>query len=124
MDMMPNATWSAKGRGNSVSLDVSLMVVQPVEVFTANITHNLGAMAKEAGIYQHLWRPGELSITKASQLIGPLQTGLAKLLADPKRFKELNPETGWGNYDGLVRFTTDYLAACEKNPEAEVIACR
>lgn len=30
------------------------------EVYSANITHNLGRMAAEAGIYEALWRPGEL----------------------------------------------------------------
>lgn len=30
-----------------MSLDVDLMVTQPVSVFDANITHNLGKMASE-----------------------------------------------------------------------------
>lgn len=30
------------------------------EVYWANITHNLGKMAREAGIYTALWRPGEM----------------------------------------------------------------
>jgi hypothetical protein len=29
-------------------------------VFDANVTHNLGAMAEEAGIYTACWRPNEL----------------------------------------------------------------
>lgn len=29
-------------------------------VFTANVTHNLIPMAREAGIYEACWRPGEL----------------------------------------------------------------
>ena len=43
-----------------MSLDVYLTDAEGREVFSANITHNLGAMAKEAGIYMHLWRPDEL----------------------------------------------------------------
>ena len=30
------------------------------EVYGANITHNLGKMAAEAGIYEALWRPYQL----------------------------------------------------------------
>lgn len=30
------------------------------QLFSANITHNLGRMASEAGIYEALWRPGEM----------------------------------------------------------------
>lgn len=37
-----------------MSLDVSLMEVKPTEVFWSNITHNLGKMAKAAGIYEAL----------------------------------------------------------------------
>ena len=36
------------------------------EVYSANITHNLGGMADEAGIYEALWRPEEVGIAKAT----------------------------------------------------------
>lgn len=62
-----------------MSLDVHLTKVMPTEVFGSNITHNLGEMAEEAGIYKHLWRPEEIGITKADQLIAPLREGLARL---------------------------------------------
>ena len=41
------------------------------EGYSSNITHNLGAMAREAGIYEACWRPEEIGITKAAQLIEP-----------------------------------------------------
>ena len=44
------------------------------ELFNANITHNLGEMARKAGIYHYLWRPEEIDITFASELIDPLIT--------------------------------------------------
>lgn len=107
-----------------MSLDVSLTVVRPVEIFSGNITHNLNKMAMEAGIYQALWRPEEIDVTKAEQLIPLLQTGLEALKSDPDRFKEFNPENGWGDYDGLVQFVEEYLKACQENPDAEVNAWR
>lgn len=93
-------------------------------VFQQNITHNLNTMAKEAGIYMHLWRPGEIGITKARQLVNPLRVGLETLRSDPTRFRVHNPENGWGNYEGLVRFVEEYLNACEKYPEARVEVSR
>jgi hypothetical protein len=93
-------------------------------LFDANITHNLTRMADAAGIYQHLWRPEEIGITKAHQLAQPLRDGLARLRSDPDRFKTFNPENGWGSYDGLVRFVVKYLAACEEYPDADVSASR
>lgn len=107
-----------------MSLDVYLEVTQPVEVYWHNITHNLGKMAEEAGIYQALWRPEELGITHARELIDLLQAGLDLLLADGPRFRALNPANGWGNYNNLVDFVESYLAACAQNPDATVRVSR
>jgi len=89
-------------------------------VYSANITHNLTRMAFEAGIYQHLWRPDEIGITTAAQLIEPLRVGLELLKSDPDRFRVFNPPNGWGDYEGLVSFVERYLAACEEYPDASV----
>lgn len=93
-------------------------------VYSANITHNLSKMAQEAGICQALWMPEEIGITHAEQLIAPLCDGLALLNSDPARFRRLNPENGWGTYEGLAEFVAAYLAACEKWPMAEVSVWR
>lgn len=107
-----------------MSLDVYLTAIRPTEVYTANITHNLGRMAKEAGIYQHLWHPEELHITKASQLIEPLEEGLALLKGDPIRFIELDAANGWGTYEDFVPWIEKYLAACIENPDANISVWR
>jgi hypothetical protein len=95
-----------------------------MEVFAANITHNLNKMAEEAGIYKELWRPEEKGIEKASELIKPLSVGLDKLRSNPKRFKRLNPPNGWGDYEGLVDFVDKYMIACIKFPDAKVSVWR
>ena len=107
-----------------MSLDVVLMVQKPVEVYSANITHNLGAMAKEAGIYMHLWRPEEIGLTKAGELIEPLRAGLELMKADQARFEKHNAPNGWGLYEHFVPFVEEYLAACEKNPGATLWVSR
>lgn len=93
-------------------------------VFERNITHNLNTMAGDAGIYKHLWRPEELNITTASQLIEPLTMGLKTLKEQPERFKKFNPKNGWGDYDGLVKFVSSYLEACKENPNCEIYISR
>lgn len=107
-----------------MSLDVYLTVSRPTEVYWRNITHNLNRMAAAAGVYTHLWRPDELGIKQAGELIVPLREGLERLRSDPEKFKALNPENGWGSYEGLVNFVEEYLAACEETPDAEVRASR
>lgn len=94
------------------------------EVFDYNITHNLNTMAEAAGIYEHLWRPEEIGITKANQLIEPLRQGLHELKMNPDKYKLLNPDNGWGNYEGLVKFVEAYLNACYEYPDADVNADR
>lgn len=99
-----------------MSLDVTLTE----EVYEANITHNLNKMAHEAYIYQHLWRPDEINVEYAHELIEPLKEGLRRLKADPEHFKHFNPENGWGDYEGLVAFVDAYLHACIAHPSARV----
>lgn len=107
-----------------MSLDVYLTAIRPTTVYDRNITHNLGAMAKEAGVYEHLWHPDEIGVTKAQQLIAPLTAALTLLRVDPDRFRALNPENGWGSYDGLVSFVSEYLTACVENPDADIRVSR
>lgn len=116
-----------------MSLDVSLKSAVPVdtvcdhcnstfqeyrEYYQANITHNLNTMAARAGIYEYLWRPDELGVTKASELIEPLIKGLADLKARPEYFKTFNSPNGWGMYEHFVPFVEKYLEACKDNPDA------
>lgn len=107
-----------------MSLDVYLTAVRPTEVYSGNITHNLNKMAQAAGIYRELWRPEEIGITHARELIEPLTKGLARLVADPEHFRQFDAPNGWGRYEHLVNFVEDYLRHCIENPDAEVRASR
>jgi hypothetical protein len=123
-----------------MSLDVSLVVgdarlvpcehcggtgkinEEPGEVWEGNVTHNLTEMADAAGIYEAIWRPERLGITKAKQLIEPLTVGLAVLEADPPAFRKHNAPNGWGMYEHFVTFVKRYLTACIEHPDASVRA--
>lgn len=103
-----------------MSLDVRLTMVMPVTVYSANITHNLGKMAREAGIYQHLWQPSEIGVQWAADLIEPLTAGLRLLESDPDRFRRFDAPNGWGRYENFVEFVRDYLEACKNHRNAAV----
>ncbi len=92
--------------------------------YSANITHNLGVMAEAAGIYKHVWRPEELAIYTASELIEPLRAGIAKMKADPEKFKAHNSPNGWGLYENFLPWLERYLEACEMYPGAHVSVSR
>jgi len=107
-----------------MSLDFSLMVTMPTEVFSANITHNLNRMAEEAGIYDFLWHPDILGVTTASQMIKPLTDALVLMRSDPERFKKFNAPNGWGMYEHFIDFVEEVLTGCKENPDATIEVSR
>ena len=113
-----------------MSLDVDLLVTQPTSVYSSNITHNLGAMAREVKLsndktlYDILWRPEEHGFYFAREISELLDEGWNILLSDPEEYRQYNPENGWGSYDGLCDFVYRYRNACWDNPEAELRVSR
>lgn len=100
------------------------MPKEPVEVYSANITHNLARMANAADIYEALWCPEDVGFTKAKQLIEPLTKGLELMRSDPAKFKAFNSPNGWGLYENFVPWVARYLRACEEYPEARISVSR
>ena len=107
-----------------MSLDVYLTATRPTEVYSANITHNLVDMAAAVDLYKPLWRPEEIGVTTAAQLIPLLRLGEMRLVNEEDRLLPLNPENGWGDYEGLLWFVRAYLDACEANPDATIRVSR
>ena len=108
-----------------MSLDVSLYSAEKkTGLYDANITHNLGKMAKESGIYKALWRPEEIGATHAKDIIDLLERGLDDLKARPEYFELFNSPNGWGMYEHFVPFVEKYLEACKKYPDAEIYISR
>jgi len=113
-----------------MSLDVDLMVTQPVSVYSGNITHNLGKMSSHTQLnngmtlYDVLWRPDENGFKYAKDIAELLDLGWNILLAEPEFFKTFDPENGWGSYDGLCNFVYRYRNACWDNPDAELRVSR
>ncbi len=122
------------------------------EFFSKNITHNLGRMASEAGVYMPLWRPTQFVATtedreriaaieadggwhkareyertlrhaKGRDLVDALRKGLADLKARPEHYEQFNAVNGWGLYKHFVPFVEECLAACEEHPDADARAC-
>ena len=112
--------------------------------YNANITHNLGKMADEAGIYEALWRPHRLkdgynipendheaewkfedeNPSIAKDIIGKLGIGLDLLKKDPEHFKKFDSSNGWGMYEHFVPFVEEYLNACIEHPDATIEVSR
>lgn len=98
--------------------------IQRQILFEANITHNLGVMANEAGIYEACWRPEKIGATHAKDIIGKLTVGLERLKHQPEHFGSFNARNGWGKYEDFVPWVERYLRACEAYPEATIHVSR
>ena len=107
-----------------MSLDVYLKNETGEELYSRNITHNLTDMADEAGIYQFLWRPEEIGITHARQILDVLSFGVALLATQKARFEKFNSPHGWGMWEHFLLFCADYLQACRDHPDALVKVSR
>jgi hypothetical protein len=87
-----------------------------------NITHDLNNMAKAVGLYEVLWRPEEIGVNTASQMIPFLEKGLDKLTANPDKYKAFNPPNGYGSYEDFVSFCRSVLHNCREYPDAVIEA--
>lgn len=102
-----------------MSLDVYL-VNDDRQVYWSNITHNLGVMADHAEIYKPLWRPEEMGISKAHELIPHLENGIRKMVDNPSFYESFNAPNGWGLYENFLPWCCKLLEACRKNPTAKI----
>ena len=107
-----------------MSLDVMLRDDSGNEIYSRNITHNVGKMAQAADIYFCLWRPEEIGITHAKQLIEPLTKGVILLATEKDRFEKFNSPNGWGMWLHFLPFCCNYLQACKSHPDALVEVSR
>jgi len=90
------------------------------ELYSANITHNLGQMASHAGLYDALWHPEDKGWQYARDIIPTLKQGLAALRQDPEHYRQYDADNGWGTYDHFVPFVIEYLEACRRYPDAKI----
>lgn len=107
-----------------MSLDVYLKDDDGDVLFWTNITHNLGRMAKEAGIYEAIWRPEEVPASCPKHVIETIETGLLLMKSDPDRFKKYDSDNGWGTYDQFVPWVEELLHAYKEMPELIIYTSR
>lgn len=100
-------------------IDTSGILIK-TQVFWRNITHNLNRMADALHVYDHCWRPEEIGIVRAEQLIEPLRAALNEIRNKPEAYRKFEPSNKWGTVETMTKFLEEYLAACEKYPTAAV----
>lgn len=99
-------------------------------IHIANITHNMGEMARHVPVsdtltlYNILWRPDESNLKTTDDIMEYVTMGLKFMREHFSELLQYNPDNGWGSYEGLVTFTKRVLGACLLYPRCLIEANR
>lgn len=105
------------------------------EFWNANITHNMGKMARAIPVvidgfgfqtlYNYIWRPDEMSKKVDTTIMSKALTeGIISMIKNRKELIQYNPENGWGDYDTFLEWIIAYKNFCEDNPKCEIEVSR
>lgn len=84
-----------------------------------NHTSNTAAMIKEVcGSYPSMWNG-----MKCSELLPALTTGCKELRAYSQKYRQFEPENGWGTVETTLEFLDAIRKACEEYPTAVLEVC-
>lgn len=101
-----------------MSLDVSVKARRTVDVYEDNITYNLAPM-----YYKCIDINGGLKALngmKCKDAIPVLNRAIDDLIENKEEYEKLNPENGWGSYEGLLKSLKSLRIACLENPSGKV----
>ena len=101
-----------------MSLDVSVKAKRVVDVSEDNITHKVAPMYYKC-IDENLGFK-LLDGMKCRDAIPVLNRAIDDLIENKKEYEKLNPENGWGSYEGLLKSLKNLRIACLENPSGKV----
>lgn len=102
-----------------MSYDISLTQIVTEEKEVADIgnyTYNISPMYQKAmniSLYN-------FDGMKASEAIDILQKGLIDMTNNSLEYEKLNPENGWGDYQGAMNYLSKLLVECRKHPHSTI----
>lgn len=105
-----------------MSLDLSLICgCCKRAAFETNITHNLGKMFRDAGVYDILWHGDD---RRAGEQVAALEAAVTMMEADPERFSALSASNGWGTYEQALPWLREVVTAFKEYPDATLRCSR
>jgi len=101
-----------------MSYDINLVNNYEEEIYDHNYTYNVASMFRDAiggdGLY-------ELYGKSAKDCLPLLKNSINKMKNDPKHYEDMNPENGWGDYNGALKVLERLYYACVENQDSKVI---
>lgn len=94
---------------------------RPATVFTEDwyCISNLAPMWRAAGADL-----ADFDGRLASTCIPKLETAVCEMIKNPDKYEAMNPENGWGDYEGCLDFLRSLLRGFREYPKATVRICR
>jgi|SRR6266852_4906709 len=100
----------------SIWLEIDTGAPEPAVIWESNYTSNCSGMWWEA-----LGRSlRDFQGAPCSESAGPLAEGAQRMQAEPERYRAMNPENGWGDYEGALEFLRDLAEACKTHSRAVI----
>ncbi len=66
------------------------------------------------------WALYVLNGMKAGDALPRLREGVRRMEEEPDVYRAMNPENGWGDYDGALRVLRSFVAECSLHPLATI----
>lgn len=105
--------------GYSVYLTINTGIEDVDVVDVGDYTYNVGDMFQKALGF----RLGELDGRVAEGVIETLNTAIKDMKVSSEEYKVMNPENGWGSYEGALGYLMDIRHQCEKHPKCTIRVC-
>ena len=103
-----------------MSLDVWLtetVTIKDSVVVSKNITHNLGEMWRQLGVYDALYNSAG---KKAKDVLPVMREGLRLMVENPGKYKRFSATNGWGTYEQALPWLIELVAEFEEHPNGVI----
>lgn len=101
-----------------MSLDIYITAKRETEIYKDNVTYNLSEMYykcidKEKGFKK-------LDGMNCKEALPIINNAIQDMLNNADEYRKLNPENGWGSYEGLLSSLQEMRNCCENNPDGTI----
>ena len=107
-----------------MSYDISLYINTGIEerkvVEVGNYTYNCCGMFTDASAGTAI---SDLDGEECWKIEPMLASAVENLQKNPNKYRAMNPENGWGDYDSFLLYVEKLLRECRQNPKCKIVVC-
>jgi hypothetical protein len=100
-------------KGESMSLDIYITAKREVDIYERNVTYNLAKMYYKCIDKEKGFR--KLDGMNCKEALPIVENAIRDMLVNADEYRKLNPENGWGSYEGLLATLQEMRNCCEAN---------